>query len=662
MRENEESMARTKMNQRSASRGTVPMGATGGRTPPSKVTIALFTTSIISALWAGAMLTPPGRIAYVYLFTYSEFYMGVLTLVSLSITVMVGLLATDRMVMSVRQRVLLQSAHRTTGIIAVAALGIHLATKLSMGRMSLLDVFIPFIAKNQTFYIGLGTIAGYLLVSVFWTGIVRARFAGRGKPWMWRSLHSGAYLAWPIALLHGLNAGRAAASWVIVSYIVCVLMVLVALAVRLSVSLGRRKDFSSTSTGSIKPVGKLVPTSVPKAKSRIARRAPDFDAAPVSARLVADRGNAPAAVLDSWVPANAPASVAPMSSAAPMSAAPVSATPVGARPADDVYRPPAGRPERYAGDERPRRRSVERDGYADEAPRSRRYVEDEAPPAPPRQRRYVEDDEMAPPPRQRRYVEDEEPAAPRQRRYVEDDAPDDTRSWRMMEMGEAPQFAEIEERSTLRARRDVDEERYDDVPRSRRHVEDDVPARRHTEPATRDRFDEPRAGRRYAAEAPVAPRASRYAADDEPIAPRARRYAEDERYDEEPRGRRSAESPRSGARAERSRPGSSRVERDDEDSGRHSRADLTRGDLTRGERARADMVPADPWADGARLDANYLPPDDTPTLIDMASRRARRATSAEPPRAASRGARRRGGRGEDAADDLYFRQLRGEAQ
>ena len=34
-------MARTKMNQRSANRVAVPMGATGGRTPLSKVTVML---------------------------------------------------------------------------------------------------------------------------------------------------------------------------------------------------------------------------------------------------------------------------------------------------------------------------------------------------------------------------------------------------------------------------------------------------------------------------------------------------------------------------------------------------------------------------------------------------------------------------------------------
>jgi hypothetical protein len=52
--------------------------------------------------------------------------------------------------------------------------------------------------------------------------------------------------------------------------------------------------------------------------------------------------------------------------------------------------------------------------------------------------------------------------------------------------------------------------------------------------------------------------------------------------------------------------------------------------------------------------------DDTPTLIDMASRRARRAVP-EPSRGASRGARRKGRGVDEGADDVYWRQLRGEA-
>jgi hypothetical protein len=419
-------MARTKMNQRSANRVAVPMGATGGRTPPSKVTVMLLTTSIISAVWAAAMLTPFGRVAYVYFFAYSEYYMGVISLVSLSITIMVGLIATDRLVLSIRQRVLLQSAHRTTGVIAVAALGVHLWTKVMEGHIRLIDTVVPFMANGYNrIYVGLGTISGLLMITVMWTGLARAWFVGRGRPWMWRSVHAISYLMWPIALMHGLSAGRPAATWVTLSYVLCVLAVLIGLAVRLSVSLNRRKDFASSAAGSLKPVGSIVPTATPA--RRPVRRA---DAEDTGARMVAGRG-APAAVLEQWV-ADAPVSPAISARPAPMDP-PRYETPYDERPNrkarderpydEDLYRRGA-RSRRSAGGDAPRMRRDE--GRYDESrhdePRyeSRRaretgrrraeYEPEQA--AAPRPRRYAEEE----PPRGRRYAAEEEP--PRGRRYA----------------------------------------------------------------------------------------------------------------------------------------------------------------------------------------------------------------------------------------------------
>nr|BFE70976.1 hypothetical protein GCM10020092_042770 [Actinoplanes digitatis] len=277
-------MARTKTNQRTAS--DVPIDATGGRTPPSTIAYVVLGVSIIAAIWAAAMLTTAGKTGYVYFFTYCLYYMGVVCLVSLSITIMLGLVATDRLVLSIRQRVLLQSAHRTTGIIAVSALFVHVWTKVAMNLVGVVDVFIPFLLPYNGFFIGLGSVSAYVMVLVMWTGLARARFIGKGKPWMWRGIHAISYLMWPLALLHGLNADRPAATWVIVSYVVCVLGVLVGLAVRLSVSLNRRKDFASqagTGTGKIQPVGKLVPTTTPSKGRGKSRRAEPVAPAAVEA-------------------------------------------------------------------------------------------------------------------------------------------------------------------------------------------------------------------------------------------------------------------------------------------------------------------------------------------------------------------------------------------
>jgi hypothetical protein len=645
--ENEESMARTKLNQRSANRVNVPMGATGGRTPPSKLSIALLATSIITALWAAAMLTPFGRVAYYFFFLYSEYYMGVITLVALSITIMLGLVATDRLVLSIRQRVLLQSAHRTTGVIAVAALMIHLWTKTIEQNVRVIDIFVPFIAPYNTLFIGLGTLSGWIIMLVMWTGLARARFVGKGKPWMWRSVHAISYLMWPIALIHGLAAGRAAAPWVIVCYVICVMFVLVGLAVRLSVSLNRRKDFSSTSTGSMKPVGSLVATQSPAVKKRAPRRRdPEPERAPVGAQTWVPATPVSPAVPPMRpmppVPAGAPVGARParsrQASAMPVSAMPVSGMPVSVSPYDD-----GRRRRRYADDDSlggaPRQRYDEQT-----RPISRRAIDDERP--------YAEE----PAPRSRRHAE-EPPPAPRSRRHVEE--PEPAQRMRRAEIEAGPRSRRIEDDDYAPPPRRADAHHYaeeaEPAPRSRRYADGEVTG-----------------GRRYADH--EEPRGRRSAEEEEP----RRRYADDDRYEDVPRQRptldaRTTGEFRTGEFRRSDEPPPQRSGRpyryaDDEVAAPRARrdrgADVDRADS--GRHSRSEFVdlapPVDPWRGTA--DPNYMEPDETPTLVDIASRRARKQAQQESAPRTSRGARRGRNKAKDDAldDQQYWRQLRGEAQ
>ncbi|GAA3345978.1 hypothetical protein GCM10020358_55190 [Amorphoplanes nipponensis] len=607
------------------------------------ITFAVLGVSILAAIWAAAMLTPAGQMAYVYVFAYTEFYVGVLSLVSLSITIMVGLVATDRLVLSIRQRVLLQSAHRTTGVIAVVALFFHVWTKVAVSKVGVIAVFLPFTAPYKTMLIGFGTISGYIMVMVMWTGIARSRFIGKGKPWMWRGVHAISYLMWPIALLHGLGAGRAAKPWVIVSYIVCILLVLVGLAVRLSVRLNRRKDFASqagTGTGKIQPVGKLVPTTAPSVTGRGRSRRDEPAAVPAAPQP--------------WAPAS------PVTGALPVVETP--ARPVSAKPAAaPISAPPE--PQR-----RPRR------GVDEEERVRRRRDFDDAP----TQRWEFEDDDL-PAPRARRYADEDAPA-PRQRRAAAGERFDEpTRAMSRRALDEGPAgYADEDELPAPRARRRAEDPYAAEAPaRSRRYAgtefeEDEppvAPARSRRYAGTE--FEEPVSrGRRYADEDDMpaprgrrgvedeAPRSRRYA-DDEAPAPRQRRYAEDDAYEEVAPRRRAARYPDD----EPPRPTRSSRYADETDTAPRARrdrgADVDSADSGRHSRSEFVDLAGDP-----RLAVGEdLEPDETPTLVDMASRRARRAGMPEPARAASRGARRGSkGRTDESADDVYWRQLRGEAQ
>jgi hypothetical protein len=221
------------------------------------VTIALLAACF--ALFVIFAMTPPGGVVVGKCRWFLEYYSGVFSLVALSLTVMVGILATDRLVLLIQHRVLLQAIHRATAIAAVGFLAIHIAMKVMEGHASVVDVAIPFLASHRATFVGLGTIAMYLMVIAAWTGVVRARFADSTRPWLWRAVHSCAYLCWPIALVHGLKSGRPAAGWVVASYAICLILVFLSLLVRLSVKWGRRLQAPKASTTSAIP---RVPSAV----------------------------------------------------------------------------------------------------------------------------------------------------------------------------------------------------------------------------------------------------------------------------------------------------------------------------------------------------------------------------------------------------------------
>lgn len=162
---------------------------------------------------------------------FLEFYSGPFALVALSLTVMVGLAATDRLVATIRLRILLQIAHRMITMAGLAFLGTHVILKVAMGKAAFVNAFLPF--SSDRVAVDLGTVAALSWLAITLTGVFRAKFATRGQPWMWRFAHSMAYLCWPIAIVHGLTAGRPAALWVILSYSACLVLVGLGLVIRL---------------------------------------------------------------------------------------------------------------------------------------------------------------------------------------------------------------------------------------------------------------------------------------------------------------------------------------------------------------------------------------------------------------------------------------------
>jgi DMSO/TMAO reductase YedYZ heme-binding membrane subunit len=159
-------------------------------------------------------------------------YSGVFALVALTAAVAAGLAATDRLVVSPAGRVTFQAVHRALSLAAVGFLASHVLLEVLAHRSSAIDALVPFLATGRTLYLGLGTLASDLILLIALTGVARGRFASRWTA-AWRGVHVTAYLAWPLAILHGLLGGRTAKPYVDWSYGACVAAVAVALVVRL---------------------------------------------------------------------------------------------------------------------------------------------------------------------------------------------------------------------------------------------------------------------------------------------------------------------------------------------------------------------------------------------------------------------------------------------
>jgi DMSO/TMAO reductase YedYZ heme-binding membrane subunit len=173
------------------------------------------------------------------------FYGGVFALIGLTAAVGVGLLASDRIAMTPSGRIVAQAVHRAVSFGAVGFLLIHIITEIIAGRSQAADAVVPFLDHGRTLYLGLGTVASDLFLLILVTGILRARFATVRPTWAWRALHSVAYLAWAMGILHGLLAGRTAKPYVDWSYGACVAAVGLALIVRL-VAAGRVRETASS--------------------------------------------------------------------------------------------------------------------------------------------------------------------------------------------------------------------------------------------------------------------------------------------------------------------------------------------------------------------------------------------------------------------------------
>lgn len=146
---------------------------------------------------------------------------GLVTLLMLTASVLLGLLVAGRFSSQRWPRFLTQGLHRNVSLLALVFLVLHVGTTVldSYTSIPLSAAFVPFASSYKTGWLSLGAVALDLFVALAVTSLVRDRLGYR----TWRRLHWLAYACWPVAVAHGLGIGTdRSVTWVLALTLGCV--------------------------------------------------------------------------------------------------------------------------------------------------------------------------------------------------------------------------------------------------------------------------------------------------------------------------------------------------------------------------------------------------------------------------------------------------------
>jgi predicted ferric reductase len=150
---------------------------------------------------------------------------GLVTLLLLTASVLLGILTAGRFSTRRWPRFLSQGLHRNTSLLVLTFLALHVGTTVvdTYTSIPLAAAFVPFASSYKAAWLGLGAVALDLLLALLATSLARRRLGYRA----WRRVHWLAYACWPVAVSHGLGIGTdRSATWVLVLSMACVLAVL----------------------------------------------------------------------------------------------------------------------------------------------------------------------------------------------------------------------------------------------------------------------------------------------------------------------------------------------------------------------------------------------------------------------------------------------------
>ncbi|HTW05412.1 MAG TPA: ferric reductase-like transmembrane domain-containing protein [Streptosporangiaceae bacterium] len=163
---------------------------------------------------------------------------GVVALLLLTGTVILGVAGVGRIDTPRWPRLLTAGLHRNLSLLAVAFVAGHILTTVLDGYAPIgwISAVVPFSSPYRTLWLSLGTVAFDLLLAVVITSLIRVRLGYRA----WRAAHWLGYASWPVALWHGLGTGTdSKLPWLLALDAACVAAVTCTLGWRFS--LARRR-------------------------------------------------------------------------------------------------------------------------------------------------------------------------------------------------------------------------------------------------------------------------------------------------------------------------------------------------------------------------------------------------------------------------------------
>jgi sulfoxide reductase heme-binding subunit YedZ len=157
---------------------------------------------------------------------------GLVTLLLLTASVVLGILVAAQFCTDGWPRFLTVGLHRNLGLLVMVFLALHVGTTVAdtYTSISLRDAVLPFTGTYKPFWLGLGAVAGDLLIALTVTSLLRQRLGYRA----WRAVHWCSYLCWPVAVAHGAGIGTDRMTpWVTYLTFGCVAAVFGAVAIRI---------------------------------------------------------------------------------------------------------------------------------------------------------------------------------------------------------------------------------------------------------------------------------------------------------------------------------------------------------------------------------------------------------------------------------------------